>query len=53
MDILLKNHMKSIQIHQLVMDIYELDQRYSHYICYYIFRNVCKEIEALHENLKK
>lgn len=42
MDILLKNHMKSLQIHQLVMEIYGLEQKYANYISYFIFKNVCK-----------
>ena len=35
------------------MDIYSLDQRYANYISYFIFKNVCKEIESLYDNLKK
>ena len=53
MDIFLKNHMKSLQIHQLVLEIYSLEQKYSHYIAYFVFKNVCKEIESLCENLRK
>lgn len=44
MDIFLKNHMKSMQIHQLVMEVYSLEQKFSDYICYFIFKNICREI---------
>lgn len=37
----------------MMLEIFGLDQQYSNYVCYFLFKNVCKEIEILHENLKK
>jgi hypothetical protein len=41
-EILVKNHLKCIQINQLALEIFSLDQQFSNYICYFLFKNVCR-----------
>lgn len=52
-DIFTKNHMKCLQVNQMALEIFALDQTYANYVCYFLFKNICKEIESLNENLKK
>lgn len=37
----------------MALEIFALDQTYANYVCYFLFKNICKEIETLNENLKK